>query len=88
MSKKYQIERKDLVDYVLTDEFVNKLIPAMRKDITMGGEFILTAEDLLKSVELVPAIYTKEFNPVESSGFVLAKECAPVYNKKKPLKTK
>ena len=55
MSKKYKIERRDLVDFVLADSLdIANATNTIKEEIIGAGEFILGPEDLLNTAGYIP----------------------------------
>lgn len=73
MSIKYQIDRKKFVSYypVIISKLADPKI--IMYDLIAGGEFILTAEDILNQVLTVPTRLLVDYQGIP--GAVLASEC-------------
>jgi len=74
MAKEYQLDRKQFIEWYPAE--VWKMLDPMgvRQDLIKGGEFILSAQDVLDSMQFVSG------KLVGAPGDVLAKNCELVYN--------
>jgi hypothetical protein len=76
MVKRYNIQRDDLIKNHL-DIVIRKLdLDQVVNDLIKGGEFILTADDILSELDTIPG------PAVGTLKCVKAEECGIVYNKK------
>lgn len=61
----------------------------MRNSLALGGEFIITAEDVLDSLAMVPAKLLTNHDATTDPGFVKPTDCEIVYvDPKKKLEAK
>lgn len=78
MSKKYKVDRQLLINSL--DRFdLSKLTQDMRNSLVLGGEFIVTAEDVLDSLAMVPAKLLTNHDPTSDPSFVKPVDCEVVY---------
>lgn len=53
-SKQFIIDRKDLINHHISELLMMTSIDKIREDIIKSGEFIITAEDILASLDSIP----------------------------------
>jgi len=69
----YEIDRAVFIEHYLDVVFDLVNLNTIKKDLIQGGEFILTAEELLQSLSFIPGKLVGTKLPVKSS------ECKLVY---------
>ena len=66
MKISYNLKREDLINYYF-EIVINKLaLDQVRDDLIKGGEFILTAQDILDELEEIPGPLVGQIKPVDS----------------------
>jgi hypothetical protein len=74
---KHKVDRKKFVEFfVATTARMTKMF-TIREDLIKGGEFIITADDILKNLDTIPTNMVINY---KGDGLaVLAKDCELVY---------
>jgi len=75
MSKKYKLDRKVFLLYYQDTPFFLLMIKKkiIVNDMILGGEFVITAQDVLDSMETIPGAL------VGVQGKVLSSDCELIY---------
>lgn len=76
----YLIDRKMLIQYALNlPALKERIYSMMLEDLVFGGEYIITAEDVLMSLETVPG-YLVHPLPESRDEKIPVKHCKIIYN--------
>lgn len=77
--EKYNLDRKKFIEWVSLKNFINDVRPQIQDDLIKGGEYIITADEILNNIQFkeIPTHLLIDYSG--KGKYVSAKECALIY---------